>query len=599
MLWLIRIVCAGAMMWVTMPSSQAQVARVAKVQRTVEVRDAAAWRRTREGASLNVGNRLRTGKRSKADLKFADGSLIRLGALSSIELQSLRGVRLSSGQILFSALNPLRILAGTGTAEIRGSVGVISLLPDGSADFSLFSGAMDVTAGGQTVTVPPGRRVRAAPDGTLSASRTVTPFGFVGGVYHPELLSEPEDTPFAGSTINETVRDAPGRRALDQIVPQLQPVLDGGTVYREAEPGFPFPSPFPPGVALRAAQKAMQSRAVKDVTARWVQVAPIQSTLQDTSAADTAVTDVAVADVAFDLDTRAALDHLDEVDRGIGRALGGEASLVAALGDGGAAVYGARLRGSGASGKLYAEGTLLPLRLRTSNGSRDFSSLADAFVTYRDTWGEVQAGRQRFVAGPTQAALFGSLVRQGGRETMDAIRFAPRLRSGQQLELAYIYDAFPRNLPFQIGGAQKALYGRAALHREGFNAGVNAFKYTSAPVANTTGLTLDFAVPLLRDDVELYGEVGRDAFRRRLTTVGLSFPGLYQRTDFDAFLEYAKLQNSSLLSTPPSEVTLRVYRRFGDHLNTVAALSHFGGGAGWNFRVGIALGARSGGQRDQ
>lgn len=182
---------------------------------------------------------------------------------------------------------------------------------------------------------------------------------------------------------------------------------------------------------------------------------------------------------------------------------------------------------------------------------------------------------------------------------MDAIRVAPKLNGGKQLEFAYIYDAFPRNLPYQFSGPQKALYGRAALRRKGFNVGLNAFKYTSSPVSNATGVTLDFAVPLIGDDVELYGEAGRDAFRRRLTTVGLAFPGLYERTDFDAFLEYANLGDRAGASAPPSETTLRVYRRFGKHLNIVSALSRFGGGAGWNFTFGLSLGARTGGRSAQ
>lgn len=591
---------AGLALWLLAPATRAQVARVATVQRTVEKRSGGAWSKIGAGAALGVGDSLRTGKRSKVDLKFADGSLLRLGALSSIDIQSAKGVRLTGGQVLFSALRPGRVLAGSGTAEIRGSVGIISLAPGGEANFTLFSGAMDVTAGGQTTNVPPGNSLSATTNGALSGLRTAAPFGFAGGSYTPDLVEEPENAPFTGSAVNGAVRNTPVRTTLDQSVPQANPAITNGTGFENPtpQPTVPFPTPFPPDPLQRARQSQARALAVSERFEGSLQLAqlPGQSTLprQELPAVD-----VAINDLNRDLDTRAALDHLEDVSRGRGDATGGEAALIAALADGGVSVYGARLRGFAARGRFFFEGTLQPLRVRSNRSTRDLSSIANAFMAYRDKVGEIQIGRQRFLSGPTQASLFGSLVRQGGRETMDAIRIAPKLGSGRQLEFAYIYDAFPRNLPYQFSGAQKALYGRAALRRPNFNLGLNAFKYTNAQVDNTTGLTLDFTLPLARDQVELYGEAGRDSFRRRLTTLGLSFPGLFERTDFDVFLEYANLGDRTGVSAPPSETTLRVYRRFGRHLNTVTGLSRFGGGAGYNFTFGLSLGAGFGSQDPQ
>jgi len=101
---------------------QQVVACVASVQRLVQKRSGAGpFRRAAPGTALGVGDILRTGKRSKADLKFSDGSLLRLGQLSSIEIQSAREVRLIGGRVLFSALKPGLVLRGSaGTAKIRG-----------------------------------------------------------------------------------------------------------------------------------------------------------------------------------------------------------------------------------------------------------------------------------------------------------------------------------------------------------------------------------------------------------------------------------------------------------------------------------------------
>lgn len=119
--------CAGAIL--AMPVAlgaftnvaRAQVARVSSVERTVEKRGRSArWHAARAGTALNVGDRLRTGRRSKADVKFVDGSILRLGQMSSIEIQSGRRVRLTSGKMLFAHLKPGRVLTSSGTAQVKG-----------------------------------------------------------------------------------------------------------------------------------------------------------------------------------------------------------------------------------------------------------------------------------------------------------------------------------------------------------------------------------------------------------------------------------------------------------------------------------------------
>ncbi len=247
------------------------------------------------------------------------------------------------------------------------------------------------------------------------------------------------------------------------------------------------------------------------------------------------------------------------------------------------------------SGRLFAEVALRPLRLYDDGFSSDFSAVSDANLTYSDDRrGEIQFGRQRFLRGPSQITLFGSLVRQGSREVMDAVRVSPNIGRGRTLELAYLYDAFPRSLPFRIGGAQKGFYGRAGVESKAGNFGVNLLRYTNTPVNSTLGASLDFSVPLARNEVELYGEVGRDMFRRRLTSIGLTFPGLFERSDFDVYLEYARLRGGNNIADPPNEISARVYRRVNQRFNAVTALSRFSDN-NTNFTLGISIGARSSG----
>jgi len=219
------------------------------------------------------------------------------------------------------------------------------------------------------------------------------------------------------------------------------------------------------------------------------------------------------------------------------------------------------------------------------------TALTQATLSYRDRRGELQVGRQRFLEGPTQVSLFGSMVRQGGREVMDAVRVTPHIGAGRKLELTYLRDAFPRPLKPGVAGSQEGFYGRFAIRKPAGNFGLNLLHYRQTAAA-TTGATVDFAIPLLRNRIDFYGEAGRDPFRRRLTTMGLGFPGFYERTDFDVYLEYAKLRGSGTATGAPGEFAMRVYRRISDNLDFVAAVNRFQG-VDSRFVAALAFGARA------
>jgi len=224
--------------------------------------------------------------------------------------------------------------------------------------------------------------------------------------------------------------------------------------------------------------------------------------------------------------------------------------------------------------------------------TRNFSAVSDLSLTYSDGWGEAQVGRQRFLSGPTQATIYGSLVRSGGREIMDAVRISPRIGDNYSLEAAYLYDAFPRKLPYRISGNQSGFYGRFATYQSFGNFGLNVLKYSDSDVEDTTGATLDFSLPIVRDKVEFYGEVGRDPFRRRLTTFGVLLPFVYENTGWDVYLETAKLRDSRVANAPPTEYSVRGYKKLSEHLNVVAAVSRFSGQS-TKVLVGFSLGART------
>jgi hypothetical protein len=86
-------------------------------------------------------------------------------------------VTLLGAKLLFSALQPGRVLAGTGVARIQGtaSTAMIQLNADASLEFSLYSGAMDVITLGGAVSVQPGWSVTVRPNGRLSDIQLAKP----------------------------------------------------------------------------------------------------------------------------------------------------------------------------------------------------------------------------------------------------------------------------------------------------------------------------------------------------------------------------------------------------------------------------------------
>lgn len=641
-----------------------QIARVTAVQLVVQKRAGASgtFQIAKPGTRLGLSDGLRTGKRSKADIKFFDNSLLRLGQLSLVQISSAKEARLVGGSVLFSMLKPGRVVAGAAAAEIKGSVGIVAVHPDGTSDFTLFSGVMDVVSPQSTVSVPPGFRVTAFADGRLSPLRLAAPFQFSDGTLDTQLRDKPLDVPYTGSPMNRLNRQqARPNVSLPSVVPRIiGPLANNPFVTGATQNASPLPIPFPtlrspiiigPGVP---AQTRPKSAPMASQSARFErQPAPVERqtspvlapqkvfaalsgfvsrtvpqlfkpdassaspphrlaqlppeitpsapilTVPDTLAAQATpqadATPLAPED-EISLDTQEAEAHLRDVQDSKGQSMGGEARLLGALGDGGDSLYGARLEAFGSRGRFFFDLAATPLRVRVQDGvngrTANLSAISDAVVVYRDHRGDVQFGRQRLISGPTQATVYGSMVRQGGHEVMDGIRLEPNIGDNQHLELAYLYDAFPHNLPYRIRGPQHALYGRFDIERRAGNLGLNLLDYTSAPVSTSLGATLDFTLPVVRREVDFYGEVGRDPFKRSLTTFGLYFPGLYQRTDFDVYLEYAKLRGHNSVPGPPSELALQVFRRVSNKADLLVSLSRFGDND-TSFIVGVSLGARS------
>jgi hypothetical protein len=643
MRWMQSTLVAVAGLFLLTHTSLAQVARVTAAQRTTEKSASGAdWQDAGVGADLSSSDRFRTGKRSKADLKFRDGSLVRLGQLSYLEMRGAKQMSLVRGQLLFVALRPGRVLAGAAAAAIKGSVAVVQYKnyknSEGKdtevAEFYLYSGLMDIVTALRTVSLKPGQMATVYPDGTIIVG-VAPPLQYFGGELHPNILGKPNNNPFAGSKEHTGWRDDDERIERDHDYP----ILFNPDGFDNLQDGtFPQPTPTPPPVigdgegegpitprfdlraastpALFAASSPAPSASGStsdgiggnsfEGTARIefpqeVRLAALegespvaQSTLQ---VAEDAALVGSEKEGQFDLEAKPAYQHLGESNFDKGRQIGGDAALIGAGASNSAYAYGARLHGFYSNDNWFLDAAYTPLGVHARfeedrKRSRSLSAISDLSLTYTAGFGEVRLGRQRFLSGPTQATLYGSLIRAGGREIMDAVRFAPDIGDDKSLEVAYLYDAFPRNLPYRISGAQNGFYGRFAIYESFGNFGINVLKYSDADVDDTTGATFDFALPIIRNKMEFYGEIGRDPFRRNLRTFGLTFPWLYEKTGWDVFLETAHLSDARHAEAPPTEYAMRAYKKLSQSVNMVAAVSHFSGSS-TKFIVGFSIGART------
>jgi len=169
----------------------------------------------------------------------------------------------------------------------------------------------------------------------------------------------------------------------------------------------------------------------------------------------------------------------------------------------------------------------------------------------------------------------------------DAVSWQHRF-SATNVTVAYLYDGQPDLNKFfgeTAGGRRQGFYLRLAqpVFRGAF--GLSAMKVRSG----TTGYALDLSLPVLPNEVDMYGEIGRNSLQRsNFYTVGLYFPGLYQRYDTDLFLEYTKAPRNL-----PDFLTVRLFQTILPNLRLVFIGARCGeeavGGSGVDWTVGFSF----------
>ena len=164
------------------PSAVPSIALLSKVILDVTRKDDAAdWRKAARGDILNSGNKVKTGEKSLAVVKFKDNSMIRVRELSELTIGATqqggafsKSVQIETGVVGFSISKQqrneeFRFTSPTSVASVRGTQGVIVSSPsadtltvtEGLVAFTnvISSQSSDVAAGYTGISTPDGRLV--------------------------------------------------------------------------------------------------------------------------------------------------------------------------------------------------------------------------------------------------------------------------------------------------------------------------------------------------------------------------------------------------------------------------------------------------------
>lgn len=121
-------------------------AKVAWTKRTVQVKNGKKWRRARKGTALKKGNYVRTGSKAKAQVRYADGSIIRLGSRTTIRVRNAKkgkSVRVRKGKARFKVnkqKKKMRVRTPSAVATVMGTEFIIDVKPVQTANAAVGAG---------------------------------------------------------------------------------------------------------------------------------------------------------------------------------------------------------------------------------------------------------------------------------------------------------------------------------------------------------------------------------------------------------------------------------------------------------------------------
>ena len=143
---------------------------------TVQVRTRAGWRNTGSGHRLWPGMTLRTGRSSRTQLKYDDGSVVRLGSNSVMRIRPARNLRLLKGKTWIKKQKnnqKLRVRTPIAHATVLGTELFVSHNDKNISHVTTLTGEVQVeTEKGEKTMVTAGNWVEIEPDKPLETPTT-------------------------------------------------------------------------------------------------------------------------------------------------------------------------------------------------------------------------------------------------------------------------------------------------------------------------------------------------------------------------------------------------------------------------------------------
>jgi hypothetical protein len=226
----------------------------------------ASWTEAEEGMSLGVGDSIKTGDDSSAEITFFDGSTIELEAGTEIEIASLDispdtgsttiileqtiGNTISRVTKLLDPASRYEVETPSGVVAVRGSAMQVYVIEDGTTWIINLEGDIWAVAQGVELQIPEGRQCISRPDQPPELIDLYFETDAYLGLNGPATLPPEERDPcvllgIITSIIMDSVRvDLPDGRSV--IVPAatdvFSPEVDWTTLFRfsTCEPGIPI-----------------------------------------------------------------------------------------------------------------------------------------------------------------------------------------------------------------------------------------------------------------------------------------------------------------------------------------------------------------------
>jgi len=146
-------------------------ATVTHVLGTVQFRSGASWRQTVQQQRLYPGMTLRTGSRSRTQLRYDDGSVVRLGSGTVLRVRTARNLSLVKGKTWVQKQKnnqTLRVRTPIAQATVIGTELFVSHSEANTSHVTTLNGHVEVTTDkGESTVVGPGEWVEIEPDKPL------------------------------------------------------------------------------------------------------------------------------------------------------------------------------------------------------------------------------------------------------------------------------------------------------------------------------------------------------------------------------------------------------------------------------------------------